>query len=275
MSGYWVVRTYTAGAVGEKTKFFVPGARPDRRSKRKEKAAEKKQAQNEYCAVRRLAREMNANCDDTWDLITLDYSPEGMDRLCREAEKETPDGEETDEQEKLRQAAKRELVNFIRRVQRAAEKEGLVLRICGAITSDMDGDTGESVRLHHHLLCSGGLREILTAKWAKLGKVSWEPLSKQTDYTAIAEYFLRQVRAQKDEKKYTSTRNLVIPQPSDRVAVSDADLRIPKGGELIFRAGYRKGGSQYIRYALPGKPADHIEGGKKDENSMRRVRKRV
>ena len=34
MEGYWIVRTYEAGNVGEKTKFFVPGARPTRSQRR-------------------------------------------------------------------------------------------------------------------------------------------------------------------------------------------------------------------------------------------------
>ena len=35
--GYWVVRTYEAGNVGEKTKFWIPGDRPSR-SHKKEKS---------------------------------------------------------------------------------------------------------------------------------------------------------------------------------------------------------------------------------------------
>ena len=34
MNGYWVVRTYEAGAVGEKTKFWVPGERPSKSGRR-------------------------------------------------------------------------------------------------------------------------------------------------------------------------------------------------------------------------------------------------
>ena len=45
--GYWVVRTYEAGQVGEKTKYFVLGDRT-RRNRRKEESSIKKQEQNEY-----------------------------------------------------------------------------------------------------------------------------------------------------------------------------------------------------------------------------------
>ena len=256
MAGYWVVRTITAGKVGEKTKYWVPGAKPDRRSKRKEKLAEKKQKENEYSAVKCLARELNANFGKGDDLIGLDYSPEGLARL-EKYRAEHPDivepsgDEKQDHAEALRIAARRELVNFIRRVRRECQKLGIDVKITGAIVSDMDGDSGEHVRVHHHFVCSGGVREILVRKWKELGGVDWSELREQDDYTAVAEYLLRQVRPQKNEKKWTSTRNLTEPVVKDRIALSDSDLRVPKGGELIFRAGYKKGGSQYIRYTLP------------------------
>ena len=41
VEGYWIVRTYEAGNVGEKTKFFVPGARPTRSQRRLRDAARK------------------------------------------------------------------------------------------------------------------------------------------------------------------------------------------------------------------------------------------
>ena len=54
--GYWVVRTYEAGAVGEKTKFFVQGSRPTGKIRRKDRDAARKQEQNEYSAQKALAR---------------------------------------------------------------------------------------------------------------------------------------------------------------------------------------------------------------------------
>ena len=52
--GYWVVRTYEAGNVGEKTKFWVPGRCPEK-STRREKAELRKQEQNEHSAEKQLA----------------------------------------------------------------------------------------------------------------------------------------------------------------------------------------------------------------------------
>ena len=45
-NGYWVIRTYTAGAVGEKIKYWVPGEKPTK-SERKIKSDIKQVQRNE------------------------------------------------------------------------------------------------------------------------------------------------------------------------------------------------------------------------------------
>ena len=85
MDGYWIVRTYEAGDVGEKTKFFVPGARPTR-SKRRLRDAARKQAQNEYSAEKALARLLNANFTEgdlllAWTTPTRDRTAGGTGPL--------------------------------------------------------------------------------------------------------------------------------------------------------------------------------------------------
>lgn len=253
--GYWVVRTYEAGAIGEKTKFWVQGTRPSSRSKRKERAEIKKQEQNEYSAQKQLARLINANFTQGDLLLGLDYSPAGMDRLEKyiaEHPFQTDGCEdpEAEQMEQIRQAAEREMRLALRRVKRELAKEGVALRYI-AITSDMDGDTGEAVRVHHHLIVPAEAKEAFVEKWKDLGSVNWSPMSAQADYTPIAEYFIRQVRRVPDAKKYISSRNLVRPQPKDRVVLSDAEVRVPKGGQLLHRNEFKPGRPQYIRYVLP------------------------
>lgn len=254
--GYWVIRTYEAGAVGEKTKFWIQGPRPTSRSRRKEKSELKKLEQNEHSAQKQMARLINANFRKGDLLLGLDYSPDGMKKLEEHitessARKREPEREpEGDRMEQLRQAAERELRLCLRRVQRELAKEGAALKYI-AITSDMDGDTGEAVRVHHHLVINREAREAFVRKWSELGGVDWSPLSGQPDYTAIAEYFLRQVRRIPDAKKYTSSRNLIRPKPKDRMVFSGAELKVPRGGQLLFRSEYKTGQAQYIRYVLP------------------------
>lgn len=251
-TGYWMIRTYEAGAVGEKTKYWVPGKKPSR-SGRREKTEIRKQLQNEYSVQKQLARLINANFGPGDLLLGLDYSQEGMDRLEAWAISHGLDPDSPDETERMgviRQAADWALGNLLRRVKRAMEKEGLVLRYV-AITSDMDGDTGEAVRVHHHLVVPKEAKAAFASKWEGWGGVDWSSLSRQRDYTPIAEYFIRQVRKVPDAKKYIPSRNLVRPQPRDRAAVTDAELRAPKGTKLLFRNEFKPGRPQYIRYLLP------------------------
>lgn len=256
--GYWVIRTYQAGPmVGEKTKYWVPGARPSR-SERKVKAEIKKQEQNEYSAQKRLARVINANFTPGDRLLGLDYSEKGMERLLawigeQEKYRGLDMDSEAERMNAIYEAAEHELELALRRVKRAMAKDGLELR-CVAITSDMDGDTGEAVRIHHHLVVNRESKQAFIDKWQELGLggVDWEDLKEQDDYTPIAEYFIRQVRRIPDARKYKSSRNLIRPVPKDRVAITDAEVRPPKGAKLLHRSEFKPGRPQYIRYVLPG-----------------------
>lgn len=252
--GYWVVRTYEAGNIGEKTKFWVPGRRPKKQT-RKEKAELKKQEQNEHSAEKQLARLINDNFGPGDLLVGLDYSNEGMKRLLIWASSQVEDLDQVNEQTRadlIWAAAEREVRLALRRVKRELEKEGTELKYI-VITSDMDGDTGEAVRVHHHLIVPAGVQKAFMEKWKAMGSVDWEPLSNQDDYTPIAAYFIRQVRRIPDAKKYTSSRNLSRPQPKDRVVITEAELRVPRGGALLHRNEYKPGRPQYIRYVLPEK----------------------
>lgn len=256
--GYWMVRTWEAGAVGEKTKYFIPGSRPTGKVRRRDRELARKQELNERSALKSMARLIHANFRAGDLLMGLDYSQAGMKKILdwgRRHGLKVDSRDEAQRMDAIWEAAAHELDNALRRVKRRLQKDGLELRAIYA-TADMDGQTGEAVRVHHHLIVNRGTEAAFKAAWEKcgLGRVDWEPLwEHQTDRTPIADYILRQVRRIPDAKKYRSTRNLVRPQPRDRIALSDAELRVPAGGELLYRGEYRPGQSQYIRYVLPPK----------------------
>lgn len=243
--GYWMIRTVRSGRVIEKTQFYVGERRP-RAKRKKGSSTEKKKAGNAVSAVRRYAREMNCNfAAGGGILLTLHYDAEHLPADKAEAEKE--------------------LEKFWRRLSYRLKKTGCVLRATG-ITSELDGASGERVRVHHHLLISregvevernergelcatvGGaeLREV----WRN-GGVDVERISEaQEDITSIAAYFLGQVEAGADEKRWKSTRNLKKPViESERVSVVSRVLRAP-GGATVSEIGHydENSGSHYIRY---------------------------
>lgn len=266
--GYWKIRTYEAGTVGEKTKFWVPGSRPNGKMKKAERDALRKAMQNEHSAVKQLARLMNANFGKTSPkslVLGLDYGEKGMKKLMRWIVKQGIDLSAMDEAERLNilwTAADHELWNCLRRAKRRCEKQGVALKAV-YITSDMDGDTGETERVHHHLVINAEAKDAFVEAWKDLGGVDWERMwDNQDDRTPLAEYFIKQVRHVPDAKKYRSTRNLIRPVGVDHYALSDAELRVPQGGRLLYRREFTKPGqSQYIRYVLPPKNYIPPDGG--------------
>ena len=264
--GYFVISTYEAGDVGEKTKFFVPGKKPDGNLSRRQKNAIRKQEQNEYSALKMLTRVIHANFTKKDYLLGLDYSDEGLERVLQWGRSHglpVDDKDDTVRNDAIREAASHELDNALRRVKRKLDKQELELKAI-YITSDMDGDTGEIVRVHHHLIVNAGTEGAFVECWEKygLGGVAWTHLwENQIDRTRLAEYLLNQVRRVPDSKKYRSTRNLIRPVPKDRIVSTDNELLVPRGGKLIFRQEYvNKLGlksdfqirrPQYIRYITP------------------------
>lgn len=257
--GYWVVRTYKAGSVGEKTKFWVPGKRPDKRLSRKQKALIKKQAQNEYSAVKRLARDLHENYSSEDIFLGLDYSEIGMRKLEKWAQKLGIDFNSLTEEEKkdvLWEAADHELNNCLRRAHNRAKKCGVEIKAVLS-TSDQKFDKKLQeyipVRVHHHLVINSAALDCFKKAWGEMGNVDVTYLwSWQDDRTELANYIIGQVRRIPDVKKYRCTRNVVHPEPKDRIVSSDAELQVPRGGKLLFRREFSKSGQpQYIRYVLP------------------------
>ena len=245
-NGYYVIRTYKAGRIGEKIKYWVSGERPTK-SARKVRSDIRKIQQNEASAIKRLARDLNANFSEDDGFITLTYSDEGLHTMIEK-------GGVVPEAEAVYLAAAKDLKNYIRRVKRELKKDGIELR-WAAVTSDWDPEANESVRVHHHLVVNAEAREAVLKKWTA-GIADFEALSGQADLTPVAAYMINQVRYLPDAKAYSTSRNLIRPQPEDRIALSGAELRVPKNASLLYRAEYiRPGAAQYIRYILPEYPS--------------------
>ncbi len=238
--GYWTTLTYVAGQVEEKVKYYMHGDRP--KSKRRILSDLRKQAQNKKGCERELARIINANFAAGDVFIGLDYSNDYIDSVTGASDEETVD------------LAEREMRLCLRRVKNAADKLGVEVK-CVAVTSVLDGESGERVRVHHHLVVNRECAEIFKAKW-KRGGVDFESLKTEQDYSSLAHYLIAQVLHTPDKKKYYSTRNLVRVQPKARVAMDGREISVPRGCVLLHRSEYGRGISQYIRYYRPKKEED-------------------
>lgn len=279
-----------ANGVVERTRFPVgDNARP-RSSRKKGNTSCRKQEANFNSSLRKLARILNCNyTHENGLLITLDYDPAGLEALCRKAkltEEQTlwakgarvgeigewkaakkgkqavgidpyEDAELEDGCAKLREAAEKQMNLWLRRIKR---KAGSLKYI--AVTSDIDGDTGEAVRIHHHLVIAAeGLSwDLLRQQW-KLGSVDIRRLRGQKDYTPVAVYLLRQVRRQPDAKKYAVSRGMLLPVITEREVLGNPEIRVPAGASVLERAEYNaETVVQYVRY-VPKKRESRTEDG--------------
>lgn len=241
-----MIRTYRSGSVVEESKFWVPSnTKP--RSKRKASSTPRKQDQNDRDAIKRLARLINCNFgpEDMW--ITLTYSDVGFPDL------------ECMEPNDAKKKAAHDLSLFLRRMKRAMEKTGKDWRYI-SVTSDMDGETGELVRPHHHIIMPRAAYELCRNNW-KLGAVDLQTLRHQDDFSALAVYLVRQVRRTPDAKKWNCSRGLKKPEITERVVSRCSPLKNPSGTVLLAEGPWEKErGEHYIRY-VDKRPKGRKRGG--------------
>ena len=168
-------------------------------------------------------------------------------RDCHVASLIAMTGEENGEAwNRLREAAEKQMSLWLRRVKR---KFGGKIKAL-MITSDIDHETEELVRVHHHIVfeAAGISWDLLRKEW-KHGCMDIKQLRAQPDYTPIATYLMRQVRRQPDKKKYRVTQGMEMPKIEERVVLSNSEIRAPAGANVLERSEFSAESiGQYIRY---------------------------
>jgi hypothetical protein len=293
----WMERKYVCrNGVVERTRYAVGDNAKARRGRKKGNTSIRKQEANFHTAVRRLARTLNCNYShENGLLLTLDYDEKGLEKLmktlperqqellrqrmlpvgqvgtwksvkigkpCATVAKVDSGAEENEElaqaMDALREAAEHQLFLWIRRVKRKYGKE---LKFV-AVTADLDGDTGELVRIHHHLpIAAEGISWDLLRKEWKLGSVDIVQLRHNVDYTPIAVYLMRQVRRRPDAKKYRVSRGMEQPEVMEREIFGHVQMRVPVGALLLESSEFQiDNPGQYMRY-IPRKKSPKTDGG--------------
>lgn len=252
--GRWMVIRRTSGKVVELSTVFVSANTKPRRNKRKGTTTAQKQDENERDAVKRLARILNANYGHGDLFLTLTYDDMGFAKLVGMALKGRKEGQSVEDA--VLEAGEQLCANFLRRVKRCLEKQGVdpkEIRIVSC-TSDMDGETGEIVRPHHHLVMPRISFEAAAKLWNE-GSVEYQILKDQDDYTPLAVYICNQVRRRPDAKKWHTTRNMRKTVVNERWAAEGEVLKPDRHGKLVGTNSWERGKPQYIRFvkgqALP------------------------
>lgn len=246
--GMYMIKKITSGKVVERRKSWV-GRKPSRRGARiKGSTAEKKQENNRQQAVLELARVLNCNYRHGDALLTLTFAEEALERCSGSFE-----------------GALKEARNFLDRIKGRMKKHGDILKWV-MVPSEVDGETGEVVRVHVHLIVNGaGLRledrtftlygEELDGIWGR-GTVDVQLLRHQEDYYPLALYLIRQARNIPDGKKYSRSRNMAKPKVEYTYVMSPSQLRVPAGATTLAGTRYDPElGVNFVRYI----PADRRE----------------
>ena len=254
--GLYMVTTIISGKVKERRKSRIT-RRPSKRGGRiRGNSSERKIEGNREYAVLQLTRTLNCNmkASDVW--LTLTFSEEALDACGGTFE-----------------AAKAEAKKFVDRCVYRRKKKGLVTKWVIA-PSEIDGETGELVRPHVHVIMNGEgfsfadgvLRlfdEAVEDIWGK-GAVDVQFLRHQDDYYPLAKYIINQSRNVPDEKKYSVSRNMTKPVVRREIVTSPSQLRIPAGATELPGTKYDPEKDQNIVRYIPRKknPARQVGGHK-------------
>ena len=244
MQGAWYTQKWRArNGIEERTKFFV---RSDRPKGERAKRTARKAAKRTDSAERQIARLLNENFTEKKDLhVVLEYNTEELAVI----EQRARNIEASCEADKLYIAAQQNFVNFVRRVQRELKKTNTEFLYI-EVTSDIDGKTGEAVRIHHHLICNAASKDAIERKWRGF-TLERELYAIHGDFTPLAEYLVRQTRSIEGTQRYVPSRNLRQPYHTEPKLVSrygDSEMHVPKGCIELYRSQYVRGASQYLRY---------------------------
>lgn len=112
--------------------------------------------------------------------------------------------------EPTKEEAKRNLQNFMKAMKRYCKKNNLEWKWV-AVTEY------ENHRIHHHVVCSGIVPEVIKQKWNK-GFVNFKMLESDGNYYKLAEYLIKETEKtfrlpdSVNKKRYSASGNIVRPE---------------------------------------------------------------
>lgn len=166
------------------------------RAKKIKETLPKQKKLNDKNAKKHLIRLINTNFTDEDLAVHLTYK-----------EEELPQSEEE---------ARKDVANYLRRVKHYRKKNGLEHLKYIAVIEYKEKEEGKNVRLHHHIVMSGGVdRDKVEELWGK-GRANADRLkADEFGYEGLARYISKDPRG---SKRWTQSKNL--KQPTIRVSDS-------------------------------------------------------
>lgn len=247
---YWKDKWSFNGSIEYEYKFAGKyGAKGEKRQRKKKATPEQVKKQNQINREKKMRRLIKANFREADIWACLKY-PRGVRK---------PIGE-----------VKLDLENFLRRMRRAYKKAGSVLKFIYRM------EIGRKGGIHIHILVNRmagriGTDVLIQQCWQQ-GRINYENLYESGGYQALAEYIVKQpddevmgqlsLFDQKERKeliRYSSSRNLVRPEPERKIyrkrtmrkildAVRKGDGPMPSPGYYIDRNSVYMGVNSFTGY---------------------------
>ena len=258
----WYIRAYTCdNGIEYKTKFPVSENISSTKSRKKKSACIARAERCATDAAHELGRLLNCNFITGTDFhIVLTYSDKGLAALRKKTGAE--------ETELLIRQAKREYDNCMKRVKYRAEKKTVEIK-AAAVISITDPETGEAVRIHHHVVINADAASLFAECW-RAGDVRMRRLYSNNgpDLQELADYMIAQAARVGADKRYTHTRNLNRAEVSRPIKARNpaAELKVPRECKEIWRSEYKPGKPQHIRYYRPPAAPNDIRQNKEANN---------
>ena len=202
-------------------------AKSKTRSAKKLTTSESQKIINENNAIKKLRRIINANFGYRDFHITLGY--------------------EVSQRPADREAAIKDMDNFIKRLRNVFKKASKVLKYVFACEYGINS-------IHHHIIIPNIEPELIQKIWSK-GRIHITPLDKTGQYEQLASYIIKQTRKtfnnqerQLFKKRFCSSTNLIRPEPIIEVVTADSwkEDPIPEKGYVITRC--RSGVDDFTGY---------------------------
>ena len=255
--GLYMITKIVSGNVVERRKCKIT-RRPAKRGGRiRGNSSEKKVVGNKEYAKLQMARAINCNMVPGDLMLTAKFDPEGLEAIGGTYE-----------------GAKKAGRKFIDRLTYRIRKMGMVCKWF-LVPSEIDGETGQIVRPHVHIIISGAAftmrerklclgEEPVDSIWG-LGNVDVQFLRHQDDYYPLAAYLVNQSRGVPDEKKWSCSRNMEKPKVTREIVTSGGQLRIPAGATELPGTRYDpENGQNFVRYIPKRKDPRRKVGGHKE-----------
>lgn len=163
--------------------------RKQKRKKKEKESAIKQKNLNDKNAKKHLIRLLNTNFTDEDLAVHLTYT-----------DKELPHNEKE---------ARRDVANYIRRIKRYREKNGLAnLKYIAVIEYKEQTENIKAIRIHHHIVISGMDRDEAEKLWTK-GRANADRLKgDEFGYEALGRYITKDPQG---NKRWTQSKNLKQP----------------------------------------------------------------